>query len=138
MQQASLTSANSMMAVTSLFGQKKTFRLIPVTEECTFSEGIYDPDTPALVLFSKNTKEQFHMVQKLDENGFPVLMKGNLKHGDQSPYKKERRTLDTYSEYYILEKDEIDHFMQTFVFNKEYDYKTYLYPNQEGPAPEKA
>lgn len=134
-----LNSENSMMIVSSLFGQKKTFRLIPVTHDCIFSEGIYDVDTPALVLFSRATKEQFHMVQKMDDNGFPMLLKNNLKHSDGTQFRKERRTLDTYGEYYILEKSEIELFIETFVFNKEYDYKQYLYPQtvttvQETPS----
>ena len=121
-----LVSKNSMMAVSSTWGQKKTFRLIPVTKDSTFSEGIYDIDSKVLILMSGHTKEQFHMITKMDDDGMPVQMKNGKTHHDGSPYKKERKMIQTCSEYFISDKEEIKNFLSVFVFSKEFNYDEYL------------
>lgn len=137
-QKMELSSANSLMAVHSTWGQKQTFRLIPVTNDAVYSEGIYDPDSKVLILMTREIKQQFHMVTKLDDNGFPVPMKTGKAHSDGSVNKKERKQIETYNEHYIVNVGDIELFMSSFVFNKEFDYKQFLQtsPIIQAPKPE--
>jgi len=133
-----LSSANSLMAVHSTWGQKPTFRLIPITNDAVYSEGIYDPDSKVLILMTRETKQQFHMVQKLDDNGFPIPMKIGKSHPDGSVNKKERKQVETYTEHYLVNVGDIDLFMSSFVFNKEFNYKQFIEasPIMTAPKPE--
>lgn len=133
-----LSSANSLMAVHSTWGQKPTFRLIPVTNDSVYSEAIYDPDSKVLILMTREIKQQFHMIQKLDDNGFPIPMKIGKAHPDGSTNKKERKQIETYNEHYLTNVEDIDLFMSSFVFNKEFDYKKFMEtsPIIEAPKPQ--
>ena len=59
----------SMMLVKSAFGQKKSFKLIPITNDCPFVECLFSPREKILVVISKFMKQSYHMVPKLDDNG---------------------------------------------------------------------
>ncbi|MFN9898813.1 MAG: hypothetical protein ACK55Z_08490, partial [bacterium] len=46
---------------------------------------------------------------------------------DGSPFKQERRTIETFQEYYLEERSEIEAFIKHFAHNSEsYDYAKYL------------
>src|SRR5690606_26950857 len=64
-----------------------------------------------LVVISKIKKEMFHMLQKLDPNGKVEFIKGT-----REP-KYTRVTQESYSEYYIIEKEEIKTFIEMFAIN---------------------
>lgn len=115
----------TMKLVTAPWQDGKTFRLIPVTNDCPFSEGVYDPDSKVLVLMSRIRKESFHMMPKLDDNGDIMKTKTGRLNGKQ--YKEERKTLETFSEYYISEKEEIIEMLGELATNSDkYDYKQYM------------
>ena len=115
----------SMLLTSSLWANKPSFRLMPLTEECLFVEGIYDTESKVLVMISKVQKDTFHMVPKLDDNGDVLVSKAPRANG--SRYKEERRQLETFQEYYITEKNEIDEFIKMVAVNSDkYDYSQYL------------
>lgn len=94
-----------MTIVTSNWNGQTTFRLIPISLEAAFSEGIYDPTDKVLVLMSKHIKESVHLVPRLDDNGDMIPLKKPRQNGKH--YKEQRITLQTYTEYYVSEKEEI-------------------------------
>jgi hypothetical protein len=47
----------SMMLITSAWGSKKTFKLIPISPECPYNEAIFDVDNKVLAVISKQKKE---------------------------------------------------------------------------------
>lgn len=118
-------SQKSMMLITSTWGENKTFRLIPIENNCPFVEAIYDPEGGVLVLISNVKKQSLHMLAKLDEQGDPVKLKKprvNLK-----PYPEERKTIETFQEYYVAEKSEIKDIINMFAINAEsFDYSSTL------------
>jgi hypothetical protein len=120
-----MTVQKNMFAVTSQWGTSKTFRLIPLTHDTPYLEAIYDPMSRALILLTRQQKEGFHMVTKLDDNGDPVR---NPKASPtaQDPYKKERKALSTSHEAYITEKQEIISFVEMFMYNADYDFKKFM------------
>ncbi len=118
-------SQKSMMLITSTWGESKTFRLIPIENNCPFVEAIYDPEGGVLVLISNVKKQSLHMLAKLDEQGDTVKLKkprANFK-----PYPEERKTIETFQEYYVAEKSEIKDIINMFAINAEsFDYSTTL------------
>ena len=115
----------NMMLITSNWNQTKTFKAIAITKECPFVEAIYDPGSQILALISKDKKEGYHMLPKLDDNGDPVMTKLKAR-PDGKKYKEQRVLLNTYTEIYISESDEIESFIKMFCINaKDYDWKQY-------------
>lgn len=116
---------NNMMLIHSEWEGQKSFRIIPTDQSCPYTEGIFDPQTQILVLFLKGTKEAFHMVPKIDDNGDPIMVKRERPNGKS--YKEERRVLQTYHEYYLSNVNDIESFIKIFAINCErFDYSQYL------------
>lgn len=117
---------NSMMLITSTWGQKKTFKLIPTSLDCPYNECIYDPDAKVLALIGKEKKQQMHMLPKLNDQGDVQRMKiGKRENGKD--YAEERKTVETYYEYYVEEPAEVRSFVEMFASNhKNFDYDSYL------------
>lgn len=117
---------NSMMLVTSSWGSSKTFKMIPVDVACPYNEAIFDPDQKVLALIGKEAKDSMHMVAKLNEWGDPVMMKiGKRSNGKE--YAEERKTLNTFYEYYVEVAEEITDFVKRFAINSDsFDIDQYL------------
>lgn len=119
-----MTVEKSMLLITSHREGVPTFRMMPLTNECPYSEVIYIPQAKALVIFHKHTVEGLHMVPALDGNGDPVR---NPKAGPKdNPYKQERKLLTTPHESYIQHVPEIGDFVAMFAYNSEFDYKKFM------------
>jgi len=116
----------SMMLITSVWGTKKTFKLIPVTSESPYNEAIFDFDNKVLAVVSREKKDSLHMLAKLNEFGDPQTMKIG-KRSNGKDYAEERKTLETYYEYYVEKVDEVENLINMFAINADsFDYKQYL------------
>jgi hypothetical protein len=116
----------TMMLITGSWGQKKTFKLIPVTPESPYNEAIYDPDSKVLALIGKEKKQSMHMVAKLDDFGDVKPMKVG-KRTNGKDYAEERKTLETYYEYYLDLPEEIKAVIDVLAINADtFDYNQYL------------
>ena len=124
----------SMMLITSTWGSnsQKTFKLIPVSLEAPFNEAIYDSSSKVLAIISKEKKESMHMVPKLNEWGDITPMKiGKRNNGKE--YAEERKTMETFYEYYIEDVNEIRYIIEKIAINSDaFDFNSYL--NQEAPV----
>lgn len=117
---------DSMLLITSEWGDNKSFRLIPITNDCPYVEGIYDPIEKVLVIISKIRKQTFHMVAKLDEQGDPQKLK--KQRVNMKPFPEERKIVDTYQEYYITETEEINSMIQKLAENSStFDFAKYMH-----------
>jgi hypothetical protein len=117
---------NSMMLVTSSWGNDKTFKLLPITPECPYNECIFDVSTKVLAIIGKEKKESFHMLPKLSDEGDVQYMKIG-KRNNGKDYKEERKMLETFYEYYIEHPQEIIDFLNIFAVNADsFDYTQYL------------
>jgi hypothetical protein len=115
----------NMMLITSTWKDGKTFKLIPTTADCPYVEAIYDPSMKVLAAIGAVKKDIFHMMPKLDPNGDPEMRKTPGRDG--SPMKQERRTIETFQEYYLEERSDIETFINHFASNSDtYDFKMYL------------
>ena len=107
------------MLVNSSFRNAKSFTLIPVSNDSPYVEAMFDPASGILAVISKVMKQSYHMVPKLDDNGEPMRLKTpNPQTG--KTVKEERRLVDTFSEFYLSDKADIDTFIHTFAVNADH------------------
>jgi len=116
----------TMMIVSGKWNNSDSFKLVPLTKECPYSEGFYDLDSKVLVLMSMHTKDNFHLLPRLDDNGDPIQVKGKRANG--KVYKEQRVQLETYTEYYISETKEIEDLLNITAINAgTFDYKRIIH-----------
>ena len=117
------------MLITGTWSAKKSFKMIPVTVDAPYNEAIFDMDNKVLVLIGKEKKQSMHMVPKLDDFGDLKPMKvGRRSNGKD--YQEERKTLETYYEYYLDDPDDIEAVINLLANNaSSFDYKQYLAAN---------
>lgn len=118
--------SKTMTLITSNWGSKKTFKLIPISNDAVYNECIYDIDTKMLAIISKEKKDSMHMVAKLTDVGDVQYLKiGKRPNGKD--FAEERKTLETYYEYYVEDVKEIEEFIKLFAINAEtFDFKQYF------------
>ncbi len=69
------------------------------------------------------------MMPKIDSNGDIEMRKTPSREG--KPYKEERRTIETFQEYYIEQLDEIRAFVKRFALNADtFNFEQYLLADQ--------
>lgn len=105
----------SMMIIKSDWNQQPTFKMIPLSKECPYVECIYDPQSKVLALIGYTRKNVFHMMPKLDDNGDVVPRKTRTE--GAKAHKEERRTVETFQEYYLMDADDINAFVTLFSVN---------------------
>lgn len=114
-----------MMIVSSLWNDTKSFRLIPITNDCPYVECIFDVNLQVLVVISKNKKQSYHMLPKLDDNGDGIKTRSKRSNGKD--FKEERRLVDSFQEYYIIDPANIITFIDKFAENSNnFDYKQFI------------
>jgi hypothetical protein len=106
-----------MMLYTTATNGTKTFGMIPLVADCPFNEVIYMPSLEALAVLSKNNRDTFTMLERLDENGNEILQSG--KNADVTKAKMQRVQLKTSWEYFIHEKNEILEFINLNAVNND-------------------
>ena len=118
-------SEKSMILVQSTWQESQTFRMIPISTDCPYVECIFDPATKVFVIISKLSKTTLHMLPKLDENGDPSPLK--TKRANGRTVKEERKTIETFQEYYVEDIDAIKSLVEFFAINfKDLDWKSFL------------
>ena len=115
-----------MMLVNSVFRGVRSFSLVPVSLESPYIEAMFDPSSSILAVIGKEKKESFHMMPRLDENGQPQKLKvPNNTTG--KTVREQRVTLNTFQEYYINDKADIETFVELFAINaSSFNYKEFL------------
>lgn len=124
----------SMMLITSSWGTKKTFKMIPATPDCIFNEAIFDLDSKVLALISKEKKESLHMVAKVNEWGDVVPMKIG-KRSNGKDYAEERKSLETFYEYYIEDVNDVKDIVARLAVNSDtFDITSFVEAPSQAPA----
>lgn len=118
---------NTMILVKSTWNDKQTFRTVPITENCPYVECIWDPEQKVFVVISKVTKTALHMLPKMDENGDPVFLKMGVKRPNGRQFKEERKSIETFQEYYVEDLDAIRYMLETMCINGgKFDYQSFM------------
>lgn len=119
------TLGSNMLLIKSSWNEGETFRMLPLSKDCPYVECIFDPSTNVFVVISTVTKTTLHMLPKLDDNGDPAPLK--MKRPNGRTVKEERKTIETFQEFYIDDKDAIAELVNIFAINKDsFDYKKYI------------
>jgi hypothetical protein len=106
----------NMMLVNSTFRNTKSFTLIPVSLDSPYTEAMFDPASGILAVISKVMKQSYHMVPKLDDDGQPMRLKTPNQQTGKT-HKEERRLVDTFSEFYLSDRADIETFIHMFAIN---------------------
>lgn len=115
----------NMLIVKSSWNDGETFRLLPLTNDCPYVECIWDPSTKVFVIISRITKTTLHMLPKLDDNGDPAPLKTKRANGRM--VKEERKTIETFQEFYVEDIDAVEKMVSLFAINAStFDYKSYM------------
>ena len=120
-----MSIGKNMMLVNSSFRGAKSFNLIPVSKDAPYIEAMFDPSSGILACIGVNSKQSFHMVPRLDDKGQPMRLKVPNKATGKT-VKEQRVSQQTYSEYYISNKADIEDFINIFAINADtFDFKQY-------------
>ena len=121
-----------MLLVDSYMGPYKTFVLIPTSDDCPYVECIYEPTGMTMFLLSKNKKQSYKMLPKLNDNGYPERLKMQTR-DDGKDFKEERRLLETFHEIIISGRESIEEFVEAMASNSAtFDYKRYMIDTSVG------
>ena len=116
----------NMMIISSPFRNAESFALIPVSLDCPYVEAMFDPSSGILAVISKVSKQSFHMVPRLGDDGQPQRLKVPNKATGKT-VKEQRVSMETFSEFYITNKEEIKNFINIFGINADnFDYDKFL------------
>jgi|TARA_B110000444_G_scaffold261200_1_gene311755 hypothetical protein len=116
----------NMMLVNSSFRNAKSFTLIPVSADSPYVEAMFDPQSSILAVISKVMKQSYHMVPKLNDDGEPMRLKQPNQQTGKT-VKEERRLVDTFSEFYLSDKKDIETFIHMFAVNAaDFDYNEFF------------
>lgn len=111
--------SKSMMLVKSIWNEKPTFKMMPISDECPYVECIYDPDSSVFVVISKTKKTTLHMLPDLDSYGVRVT---GTKGAKQSRHK-----MEVFQEYYIDDVSDMENVIDIFAKNSDsFDYGKYI------------
>lgn len=121
----------NMMLVKSSFRNTKSFALIPVSNDSPYVEAMYDPSSNILAVISKVMKQSYHMVPRLSDTGEPIKLKmPNQQTG--KTIKEERKLVDTFSEFYLSDRNDIETFIHLFAVNAtDFKYNEYFVDAEE-------
>ena len=120
-------SENTMMLIESTWQDGKTFKMMPISNDCPYVECIFDPTSKVFVVISKVTKTSLHMLPKLDEYGKPIS--GN------KGAKQDRKSIDTFQEYYIEDVKTIKEITDHFAINaKKFDTDKFTKVKADKPS----
>ena len=99
---------------------------MPVNEDCPYVEAMFDPSSGIIAVITKIRKQSFHMMPRLGDDGEPQRLKAPNKETGKV-HKEQRMAIETFSEFYIIDKEEIKNFISLFAINAaSFDYDQFL------------
>lgn len=103
------------MKIKSVWNEASTFKLMPLNKDVFFNEAIFDPGTKILAVLSKEKYEYFAFLPKLDAQGrYIPITGGKPKANEQIKYQEERRSIERFYEYKLLDRKDIEWFCKEF------------------------
>jgi hypothetical protein len=120
-------TTSSMLLFKSVWGtdsaETPTFKMIPTSLDCPFNEALYNPSLGVLAVVSKEKKQAYRLVPKINEKGAPVIIGS----GPTATMAQERKLMESFYEYYIDDPQDIADFITMFAVNAaKFKWKDYL------------
>lgn len=122
------TASSMLLHSRMIYGSIKSFALIPITNDCPYTEAIYDSRSGILAIILNKKKQGYDTMPKLDEFGRPQMKagKGQL---------MERKVVDEFIEIHMIDKTEIQNFIELFAYNvADFDFLSIINPPTEATA----
>jgi transcriptional regulator of acetoin/glycerol metabolism len=120
-----MSHGKNMMLLTTYWGENKTFKLMPVNNDCPYMEVIYDTTTDMLVVITNNTKQNLQMVPKIDDDGNVIAAKKPKNNG--KPFKEKQVLIEMPQEFYFIERAEQEEFIKQYAVNAtKFDYAQFF------------
>lgn len=118
----------SMMLYKSVWGDNTkstpTFKMYPVNNDCPFNEVLYDPELKVLAIVSKEKKQAFRFVPKINDKGLTTKTKNEF---GQMITVQERKMFESFYEYYLEDETDILNFITQFAINSsEFDWQSFI------------
>lgn len=123
-----IQNKNMLVYHTDWDGQR-SFRMLPIKDDCPFNEAIYDPEMKILAIVSKEYKEKPQMLPKLDSKGKPVMLKLFASLSKDNKVAEQRTMMETYYEYYLDSEEDIISFINLFAVNPTHDSIDMIFPD---------
>lgn len=114
----------SMLLISSFWNGMPTFRMIPTTLDCPYTEVIFiNGVQKGMSVIGKTFYDKLQLVPKLDEKGMQIPQRIN----GQDGFVMQRITLQTPNEYQLLFKEEWIEFIKLFASNEAtFDYLKFI------------
>ena len=97
---------NSMIFLKEKEGTFDTFKLIPVSNECGFTEIRFNYAKKILTIISKQTYEGFQIIPRINSDGVYEKSKSH-----ETGYKHERVRMAQFYDYILTDKEDIKTFV---------------------------
>jgi len=110
-------NTQTMMVYASFWNKMPSFRLVPLSADAPFNEGIYDPGTGTFALISKEANEKPHLLDRLDDKGFSIPIRNMKDEQGNSMTSKQRVVIDTFYEYYLQNQADIAALLEVVAVN---------------------
>jgi hypothetical protein len=100
--------------------------MIPCDLSSPYAECIFDVQSKILAVIGKDKKESLHMLPKLNDQGDVQYLKIG-KRNNGKDYAEERKTIESFYEYYVEDIQEIKDFVSMFAVNADtFDIQKYI------------
>lgn len=101
-------TGNSMMIITQMENGKKSFGLVPISNDCNFLEARFSLEHKVLTVMTKVPMKEFKLLPKLDTNGNPKASKVN-----KEGISYERIIIDSFYSFQVTERKDIETLVNT-------------------------
>lgn len=116
-----------MRGYESTWLDKPTFKLMCVSNDCPFVEGIYLPEEKLLIVVSKFKQHKFEYLPKLDDDGNPQYAKTDPRVNKEKLFKRQRVQYDGNYDYTLSNIEDIKSFVKEYAQdNANFDFDKYL------------
>lgn len=103
-----------------------SFQLVPINKDCPYNECTFYPESKIMALISKEKKNSFEFLPKLNDDGDMIPAKRKRLNGKS--YAEQRMTVETYYENYIETPEEIASFINQMAVNPDFNFYEFLTP----------
>lgn len=116
----------SMLLIHAKWQGVPTFKMIPISKDCPYTECLFDPSSKIFVIVGKDKKTGLHLMPKLNEFGDPETCKTGPRPNGQT-VKEQRITLETWQEYYVEDREDAISIIDMFSVNAaKFDYRKFF------------
>ena len=110
--------SKSMIVFSADWKGQNSFRMMPISKDCPFVECIYDSQEKILAVIGVNNIPKLQMLPKLSSKGETTQFRTKNEKGEAvAAMSQERASVESYQEYYLKDKTDIEAFIKMVAIN---------------------